>query len=175
MLLENSLKKYKETPEGFKKMVGLVGLTTAIFFTFIILNIFFVDIENTVDSNKASESEKKIISALPKGKLNYYDSSAGPNLSVSEYEVVCKNTKIVTQRAVMGALITNYNAHKLYTDNGNLIEKYFVKWDASSNKCQAGYTLKPLQGTTKTISVSGEAKGFLKTSIDTRGDFIKNF
>ena len=66
MLLENSLKKYKETPEGFKKMVGLVGLTTAIFFTFIILNIFFVDIENTVDSNKASESEKKLFLRFPK-------------------------------------------------------------------------------------------------------------
>ena len=175
MLLENSLKKYKETPEGFKKMLGLIGLTIAIFFIFIILNIFFVDTKNTADSNKASESEKKIISALPKGKLNFYESSDGHKLSVTEYEEVCKYTKIVTQRAVMGALITNYDAHKLYTDNGNLIGKYFVKWDSSSKKCQAGYTLKPLQGTTETITVSGEAKGFLKTSIDTRVYFIKNF
>ena len=30
-------------------------------------------------------------------------------------------------------------------------------------------------GTTETITVSGEAKGFLKTSIDTRVYFIKNF
>ena len=88
---------------------------------------------------------------------------------------MCKNTKIVTQRAVMGALIINYKAHKLYTDNGNLIEKYFVKWDASSNKCQAGYTLRPLLGTTETFTVSGEANGFFKTSLDTRVYFIKNF
>ena len=88
---------------------------------------------------------------------------------------MCKNTKIVTQRAVMGALIINYEAYKLYTDNGNLIEKYFVKWDASSNKCQAGYTLRPLLGTTETFTVSGEANGFFKTSLDTRVYFIKNF
>jgi len=175
MLLANSLKKYKETPESFKKMLGLVGLTTVIFFTFIILNIFFLDTKNIVDNNKASESEKKIISALPKGKLNYYKGGDGHKLLINEYEVVCKNTKIVTQRAVMGALITNYEAHQLYTDNGNLIDKYSVKWDSSTNKCFAEYTLKPLKGTTKTFTVSGEAKGFLKTSIDTRVYFIKNF
>jgi len=41
MLLENNLKKYKEAPEAIKQMVGLVGLTTLIIFTFIILNVFF--------------------------------------------------------------------------------------------------------------------------------------
>ena len=35
MLLENSLKKYKETSEAIKKMVGLVSLTATIIFTFI--------------------------------------------------------------------------------------------------------------------------------------------
>jgi len=44
MLLENNLKKYKEAPEAIKQMVGLVGLTTLIIFTFIILNIFFGEI-----------------------------------------------------------------------------------------------------------------------------------
>ena len=34
---------------------------------------------------------------------------------------------------------------------------------------------KGLAGTSDTIIVSGEAKGFLKTSIDTRVYFIKNF
>ena len=75
----------------------------------------------------------------------------------------------------MGALITEYKAQKLYNDNGNLIEKYFVKWNSSSNKCEAGYTLKPLKGTTDTFTISGEAKGFFKTSIDTRVYFIKNY
>ena len=45
MLLENNLKKYKEAPEAIKQMVGLVGLTTLIIFTFIILNIFFGEIK----------------------------------------------------------------------------------------------------------------------------------
>ena len=178
MLLENNLKKYKEAPESIKQMVGLVGLTTLIIFTFIFLNIFFL---KTKESNKIEEGEKiseadqAVITSLPRGRLNFYESSEGHRLSKSEYELVCKNTKIVTQRAVMGALIINYEAYKLYTDNGNLIEKYFVKWDASSNKCQAGYTLRPLLGTTETFTVSGEANGFFKTSLDTRVYFIKNF
>jgi len=44
MLLENSLKKYKEAPEAIKQMVGLAGLTATIIFTFIILNVFFGEI-----------------------------------------------------------------------------------------------------------------------------------
>ena len=47
MLLENSLKKYKETPESIKKMVGLVSLTATIIFTFIMLNIFFGEIKDS--------------------------------------------------------------------------------------------------------------------------------
>ena len=181
MLLENNLKKYKETPEGFKKIVGLVGLTAAIIFTFIILNIFFggrdktAESDKIVESDKTGESYKTLVSSLPKGKLNFYESSDGHQLSLSEYEAVCKNTKIVTQRSIMGANITNIRAQQLYFDNGNKIDKYSVKWDSSSNKCFAGYTIRALEGTSDTITVSGEAKGFLKTSIDTRVYFIKNF
>jgi len=177
MLLENNLKKYKDAPEGIKQIVGLVGLTTLIIFTFIFLNIFFVEIK---ESDKTAESVKiteidKVITSLPRGRLNFYESSEGHQLSPSEYEVVCKNTKIVTQRAMMGANIVNFSATKLYFDNGNKIDKYSVKWDSSSNKCFAGYTIRALEGTSDTITVSGEAKGFLKTSIDTRVYFIKNF
>jgi len=175
MLLENNLKKYKETPEGFKKIVGLVGLTATIIFTFIILNIFFGGRDKTAESDKIVESDKTVVSSLPKGKLNFYESSDGYQLSLSEYEAVCKNTKIVTQRSIMGANITNIRAQQLYFDNGNKIDKYSVKWDSSSNKCFAGYTIRALEGTSDTITVSGEAKGFLKTSIDTRVYFIKNF
>ena len=181
MLLENNLKKYKETPEGFKKIVGLVGLTAAIIFTFIILNIFFggrdktAESDKIVESDKTGESDKTLVSSLPKGKLNFYESSDGHQLSLSEYEAVCKNTKIVTQRSIMGANITNIRAQQLYFDNGNKIDKYSVKWDSSSNKCFAEYTIRALEGTSDTITVSGEAKGFLKTSIDTRVYFIKNF
>ncbi len=181
MLLEINSKKYKETPEGFKKIVGLVGLTAAIIITFIILDIFFggsektVVSDKTVESDKTAEIDKTLISSLPKGRLNFFESSDGHQLSPSEFEAVCKNTKIVTQRSIMGANITNYKAQQLYFDNGNKIDKYSVKWDSSSKKCFAEYTIRALEGTSDTIKVSGEAKGFLKTSIDTRVYFIKNF
>ena len=181
MLLEINLKKYKETPEGFKKIVGLVGLTAAIIITFIILDIFFggsektVVSDKTVESDKTAESDKTLISSLPKGRLNFFESSDGHQLSPSEFEAVCKNTKIVTQRSIMGANITNYKAQQLYFDNGNKIDKYSVKWDSSSKKCFAEYTIRAIEGASDTITVSGEAKGFLKTSIDTRVYFIKNF
>ena len=176
MLLENNLKKYKETPEGFRKLVGLVGLLAIIIFTFIILNnIFIKESVVTAETDKIEESPDTIISSLPRGRLNYYESSEGLQLSPSEYEAVCKNTKIVAQRAMMGANISNISAQKLYTDNGNKIDKFSVKCDDSSNKCFAEYTIRAMQGTTDTITVSGQAKGFFNTGIDTRVYFIKNF
>jgi len=176
MLLENNLKKYKEAPEAIKQMVGLVGLTTLIIF-FIFLNIFFVEIK---ESDKTAESVNtaeidKVITSLPRGRLNFYESSEGNQLSLSEYEAVCKNTKIVTQRAMMGANILNFSAMKLYFDNGNKIDERSVKWDSSSNKCFAEYTIRAIEGVSDTITVTGEAKGFFKTSIDTRVYFIKNY
>jgi len=176
MLLENNLKKYKETPEGFRKLVGLVGLLAIIIFTFIILNnIFIKESEQIAETDKIVESADTIISSLPSGRLNYYESSDGLQLSPSEYEAVCKNTKIVSQRAMMGANISNISAQKLYTDNGNKIDKFSVNWDGTSNKCFAEYTIRAMQGTTDTITVSGQAKGFFNTGIDTRVYFIKNF
>ena len=177
MLLENNLKKYKEAPEAIKQMVGLVGLTTLIIFTFIILNIFFGEIK---ESDKTAEIVKtveidKVITLLPRGRLNFYESSEGYQLSLSEYEVVCKNTKIVTQRAMMGANILNFSATKLYFDNGNKIDERSARWDSSSNKCFAEYTIRAIEGVSDTITVTGEANGFFKTSLDTRVYFIKNF
>jgi hypothetical protein len=177
MLLENSLKKYKELPEAIKQIVGLAGLTATIIFTFIILNIFFGEIK---ESDKTAEIVKtveidKVITLLPRGRLNFYESSEGYQLSLSEYEVVCKNTKIVTQRAMMGANILNFSATKLYFDNGNKIDERSARWDSSSNKCFAEYTIRAIEGVSDTITVSGEAKGFFKTSIDTRVYFIKNY
>jgi len=177
MLLENNLKKYKEAPEAIKQMVGLVGLTTLIIFTFIILNVFFGEIkksDKTVGSVNTAEIDK-VITSLPRGRLNFYESREGHQLSPNEYEAVCKNTKIVTQRAMMGANILNFSATQLYFDNGNKIDERSVKWDSSSNKCFAEYTIRAIEGVSETITVSGEAKGFFKTSIDTRVYFIKNF
>ena len=179
MLLENNLKKYKDAPEGIKQIVGLVGLTAIIIFTFIILNIFFGEIkketDKTVETNKSVDIDQTVITLLPRGRLNFFESSEGYQLSPSEYEEVCKNTKIVTQRAMMGANITNYSATQLYFDNGNKIDERSVRWDSSSNKCFAEYTIRAIEGVSDTITVSGEAKGFFKTSLDTRVYFIKNF
>jgi len=177
MLLENSLKKYKETPEAIKQMVGLAGLTATIIFTFIILNVFFGEIK---ESDKTAESVNtteidKVITSLPRGRLNFYERGEGHQLSPNEYEAVCKNTKIVTQRAMMGANITNISATKLYFDNGNKIDERSVRWDSSSNKCFAEYTIRAIEGVSDTITVTGEANGFFKTSLDTRVYFIKNF
>ena len=177
MLLKNNLKKYKEAPEAIKQMVGLVSLTTLIIFTFMFLNIFIVEIkesEKTAESVNTAEIDK-VITSLPRGRLNFYESSEGHQLSLSEYEAVCKNTKIVTQRAMMGANILNFSATKLYFDNGNKIDERSVRWDSSSNKCFAEYTIRAIEGVSDTITVSGEAKGFFKTSLDTRVYFIKNF
>ena len=178
MLLENSLKKYKETSEAIRQMIGLVGLTTLIIFRCIFLNIFSGEIKK--ESDKTAESVNtaeidKIITSLPRGKLNFYESSEGHQLSLSEYEAVCKNTKIVTQRAMMGANILNFSATKLYFDNGNKIDERSVRWDSSSNKCFAEYTIRAIEGVSDTITVSGEAKGFFKSSIDTRVYFLKNY
>jgi hypothetical protein len=174
MFLENNLKKYKEAPEGIKQIVGLAGLTATIIFTFMILNIFIV-VSDKVVENVKTEEINEVITSLPRGRLNFYKSTDGHQLSLSEYEVVCKNTKIVTQRSVMGANIVNISATQLYFDNGNKIDKYSVKWDSSLNKCFAGYTIRAIEGGRDTITVSGEAKGFFKTSIDTRVYFIKNY
>ena len=179
MLLENTLKKYKETPEGIKQIVGLAGLTATIIFTFMILNIFIDENDKTIQNikteNVKTEKINKIITLLPRGRLNFYKSTEGHQLSPSEYEAVCKNTKIVTQRSIMGANIVNISATQLYFDNGNKIDKYSVKWDNSLNKCFAGYTIRAIEGLRDAITVSGEAKGFFKTSIDTRVYFIKNY
>jgi hypothetical protein len=174
MFLENSLKKYKEIPEVIKEILGLVSLIVVIIFAFMIMNTFVDEIDIVEESVKSEEINKVIVS-LPRGRLNFYESSEGHQLSLSEYEAVCKNTKIVTQRAVMGANIVNISATQLYFDNGNKIDKYSVKWDNSLNKCFAGYTIRAIEGVSDTITVSGEAKGFFKTSIDTRVYFIKNY
>jgi len=165
----------KENPEGPRQIFGLVGLTVIIIFSFMILNVFFGAVDKSTEDKKAGENNETVVASLPKGRLNFFDGNEGHKLSQSEYEAVCKNTKIVVQRAMIGANITDYEAQKLYSDNGNKIDKFSVKWDDSANKCFAEYTIRALQGTTETITVSGEAKGFLKTSIDTRVYYIKNF
>ena len=82
MLLENTLKKYKEAPEGIKQIVGLAGLTATIIFTFMILNIFIV-VSDKVVENVKTEEINEVITSLPRGRLNFYKSTDGHQLSLS--------------------------------------------------------------------------------------------
>ena len=173
-------KSYRELPEGSKHFFGLVTLTIAIFLLFFLLNTFFYDeiISETliVEEEEQTNPYDELLNSIFKKKLNVYESVDGYLLSTDEYKIICTNTKIVTQRAVMGANITNFKAQIIYNANGNLIEKTFVKWDDGSNQCLAGYVLKGnFNDVEETIEVSGQAQSFLNTGVDTRVYFIKNF
>jgi len=173
------LNKIKQLPENLRNSIGLVSLIMIIFFTFFILNIIFgpdKDAQLRIAENKNVEEKKnELIDTLPRGVLTFYESKKDIKLSPEEYKVVCKNTKIITQRAIMGANITNSKAFNLYTANGGTTGKYSVTWDENINKCFAKFTVKPLEGSSDFVTVQGEALGFLKTSIDTRVYFIRNF
>ena len=165
--------------ENYKNSIGLVSLTIVIFFTFFVLNIFFGpdpnDEKKIDEEKKIQEQANEFIESLPRGVLTFYESDKGRKLSAEEYKIVCNNTKIITQRAIMGANITDAKAFNLYTANGGTTGKYAVNWNDSKNKCFAKFTVKPLEGTSDSVTVEGEALGFLRTSIDTRVYFIKNF
>tara|TARA_E500000331_G_scaffold314645_1_gene324113 strand:+ start:260 stop:784 length:525 start_codon:yes stop_codon:yes gene_type:complete len=173
------LNKLIQLPKNLKNSIGLVSLTIIIFFTFFVLNIFYGPDKNAelkiAEQKKVQEKANELIATLPRGVLTFYKSDKGQKLSSDEYKIICNNTKIITQRAIMGANITDTRAFNLYTANGGTTGKYSVNWDENKNKCFAKFTIKPLKGTTDSVTVEGEALGFLKTSIDTRVYFIKNF
>jgi hypothetical protein len=170
-------------PEPVRQFGGLIFLTFVVILSFAILNIFFGEGEELVEKMKKEEARiaeanklSKIISTLPSGILTFYEGSDHYKLSKEQYEIVCKITKIIPQRAVMGANLINFKAHKLYTINGNKINETFVKWDKERKKCFAGFTVSGSNvGINETVTVSGEVLNFLSTGIDTRVYFIKNF
>jgi|TARA_B110000438_G_scaffold61205_1_gene61469 hypothetical protein len=173
----------KILPEPVRQFAGLVSLTFIVILSFVILNVFFGQGEELVEKMKKEEARiaeanklSKIISTLPSGILTFYEVSDHYKLSKEQYEKVCKITKIIPQRAVMGANLINFKAHELYTINGNKINETFVKWDKETKKCFAGFTVSGSNvGLNETVSVSGEVLNFLSTGIDTRVYFIKNF
>ena len=173
------LNRFSEFPESIKNLIGLSSLTIIIFFTFFILNIFFGPDKDAdlklAEQKKVQEKANELIATLPRGVLTFYESNKGQQLSADEYKMICVNTKIITQRAIMGANITDNDAFDLYTANGGTTGKYSVNWDEKKNKCFAQFTVKPLSGSSKSVTVKGEALGFLKTSIDTRVYVMKNF
>ncbi len=183
MSKENYLEKIKELPESIKQFGGLVIVVIIVISSFFVLNIIFGEGDELVKKMKIEEEriakEKKLselISKLPSGILVTFDGTDYYKLTDEVYEQVCKATKLIPQRAIMGANFLNFRAHEIYTMNGNKISETFVKWDKEKNKCFAGFVVSGKNvGVDETITVSGEALSFLSTGIDTRVYFIKNF
>ena len=180
---ENSFYKNKRLPENLKQLIGLIILIIIIILSFTILNKIFGGGDELVRKMKLEEEriakEKKLsalISKLPSGILVTFDGTEHYKLSDELYEAVCNATKLIPQRAIMGANFLNYRAHEIYTINGNKINETFVRWDKEKSMCYAGFTVSGKNvGVDETITVTGEALSFLSTGIDTRIYFIKNF
>ena len=180
---EKYLDRIKELPETVKQFGGLVALMIVIFLSFFILDNIFGEGDELVAKMKIEEERiaqerklNKLISSLPSGILVSFDGTDHFKLTDELYEAVCNATKLIPQRAIMGANFLNYRAHEIYTMNGNKINETFVKWDKEKNKCLTGFTVSGKNvGVDETITVSGEALSFLSTGIDTRVYFIKNF
>jgi hypothetical protein len=183
MLKENYFNRIKELPEHIKQLSGLAILVVVVILSFFVLNNMFGEGDELVKKMKLEEEriaqEKKLselISKLPSGILVTFDGSDHYKLTNEVYEQVCKATKLIPQRAIMGANFLNFRAHEIYTINGNKIDETFIEWDKEKNKCFAGYTVSGDNvGVNESITVSGEALSFLSTGIDTRVYFIKNF
>ena len=180
---ETSFNKLKGLPENLKQFIGLIILTIVIISSFAILNNIFSEGDELVKKMKLEEEriakERKLsalISKLPSGILVTFDGTDHYKLSDELYEGVCNATKLIPQRAIMGANFLNFRAHEIYTINGNKIDETFVKWDAEKKKCFAGFTVSGNNvGVDETIKVSGEALSFLSTGIDTRVILLKIF
>jgi hypothetical protein len=183
MSKENYLAKIKQLPEPIKQFSGLIGIMMVIILSFFILNNIFGEGDELVakmklEEERIAETRKldKLISSLTSGILVSFDGTDHHRLTDDVYEKVCNATKLIPQRAIMGANFLNYRAHEIYTMNGNKISETFVKWDKEKNKCFAGFVVSGKNvGVDETITVSGEALSFLSTGIDTRVYFIKNF
>ena len=183
MSKENYLHKIKELPETIRQFGGLALLMIVVILSFAILNNIFGEGDELVAKMKIEEERiaqtrklDKLISSLPSGILVSFDGTHHFRLTDEVYEKVCNATKLIPQRAIMGANFLNFRAHELYTMNGNQISETFVKWDSEKNKCFAGFVVSGKNvDVDETITVSGEALSFLSTGIDTRIYFIKNF
>ena len=180
---ENLINRLKYLPESIRKLVSLAGIIMVVIISFTVLNSIFSDGDELVVKMKIEEeriaNERKLnelISSLPSGILVSFDGTDHYKLSKDQYKAVCNATKLIPQRAIMGANFLNFEAHNIYTANGNLIEETYVKWNEEKNRCFAGFSVNGKNiGVEKMVTVSGEVLSFLSTGIDTRVYFIKNF
>ena len=183
MSRENYFNKLKLLPEPIRQFGGLIIIIIIVILSFSILNGIFGEGDDLIKRMKIEEERiaeerklNKLISSLPSGILVTFDGTDHHRLSDDVYEKVCKATKLIPQRAIMGANFLNFRAHEIYTINGNKIDKTFVEWNKEINKCFAGFTVSGNNvGVDETVSVSGEVLSFLSTGIDTRVYYIKNF
>ena len=183
MSKEDFFHKIKELPETTKQFGGLVLMMIIVILSFAILNNIFGEGDELIAKMKKEEEriaetrkQNELISSLPSGILVFYEGTDHYKLSLEQYEKVCNATKIIPQRAIMGANFLNFRAHHIYTINGNKIDETFVKWNKENNKCFAGFTVSGNNvGVDEKITVNGEVLNFLSTGIDTRVYFIKNF
>jgi len=184
MLQNKYLNKIRDLPKPVRQFGGLVTITVVVILSFAILNVFFGQGEELVAKMKKEEKRiakanklNELISNLPTGILVFYEGTDHYRLSEEQYEIVCNATKLIPQRAVMGANLINFKAKQIYNNNGSIIDETFVKWDKENNECVAGFVLSgSIDGREKEkITVSGKVLNFLSTGIDTRVYFIKNF
>jgi len=129
-----------------KDFAGLMLVTVFVILFFTVLNSIFGQGDELVAKMKIEEERiakqqklSKLISSLPSGVLVTFDGTKNYKLTDELYEAVCEATKLIPQRAIMGANFLNHEAYQIYTNNGNLIEDTFVRWE--NNICIAGYTV----------------------------------
>ena len=130
MSKENYFHKIKELPETTKQFGGLVIMILIVISSFAILNNIFGEGDELVAKMKIEEERiaqarklDKLISSLPSGILVSFDGTDHFRLTDEVYEKVCNATKLIPQRAIMGANFLNFRAHELYTMNGNKLVK----------------------------------------------------
>ena len=114
------VEKFKTLPDNVKQFVGLITVTVVVILFFTILNNIFGGGDELIAKMKAEEEriaqERKlneVISKLPSGILVAYDGTENHRLTDEIYESVCKVTKLIPQRAVMGANLINYKAFQI--------------------------------------------------------------
>ena len=120
MSKENYINKIKDLPESLRQFIGLIIVTLIVIVSFVILNGIFGQGDDLVKRMKLEEEriaeEKKLselISKLPSGILVSFDGTDYYKLTDEVYEQVCKATKLIPQRAIMGANFLNFRAHEL--------------------------------------------------------------
>ena len=121
-------------------------------------------------------SNKTIVISYPEGPLNFYESSDGYQLSISEYETVCKNTHSLTTGTILKANLYNSNASQLYNNNGKIIDSSSIEWNSSSKKCYAEYKISGLlDGSNLVVTVSGQVLSFINNGEKFLVDSIRNY